>query len=73
MFKFSVDECSSFHPNEKTMRKPTRDENECGVMDNPYYVLGSELELNSTTNSTQTVYLNDVQVVTATQNVYYKL
>ena len=49
------------------------EENEFGVIENPYYGDAEVIELNPTQKSPTAVDLNNVQFLTATQNLYYEM
>ena len=49
------------------------EESEFGVMDNPYYDDGGDIELSPTGKSQNNIDLNDVKLITPTHNVYYEM
>ena len=49
------------------------EENEFGVIENPYYGDAEDISFNPTRKSQNIVDLNNIQVLTATENVYYQL
>ena len=49
------------------------DDQEFGVIDNPYYGDAGDIAMNPTRKSTNNVDLNNVEAVTVTENVYYEM
>ena len=70
---FKVDKNSSIDHLEKNLGDAKIEENEFGVIENPYYGDAEVIALNPTQKSPTTVDLNNVQFLTATQNLYYEM
>ena len=60
-------------PREKNLGDTKIEENEFGVIENPYYGDAEVIALNPTQKSPTTVDLNCVQFLTATENLYYEM
>ena len=64
----SVDQGSTRSPSE-----PTREKNPLNVVENPYYGDAEDFEISTTRKSTSKPDFDDVEVVTATENLYYEI
>ena len=70
---FVVNDNSSFDRGGKTFSAPEEEENEFAVIQNPYYGEPSAMELNPMQRTLNWVDFDNVQIVTATNNVYYEM
>ena len=70
---FKVDKNSSIDHLEKNLGDAKIEENEFGVIENPYYGDAEEIALNPSRKSPNNVDLNGVQFLTAKQNLYYEM
>ena len=70
---FVVNDNSSFDRGGKTFSAPEEEENEFAVIQNPYYGDACAMESNPTQRTLNRVDLDNVEIVTATNNVYYEI
>ena len=64
---------SSLDHGGKALHEKAVEEHDAGVIDNPYYDDGGDIELSPTGKSQNNIDLNDVKLITATHNVYYEM
>ena len=70
---FKDDQGSSTDHVGKNLSHPKMDENEFGVIENPYYGEAEIIVSNPAQKSSNNVDLNNVEFLTATQNLYYEM
>ena len=64
----SVDQGST-----RSQSDPTREKNPLNVVENPYYGDAEDFEINTTRKSASKPDFDNVEVVTATENLYYEI
>ena len=61
------------HHGKNTLNDHEGGDQEFGVIDNPYYGDAGDIAMNPTRKSTKNVDLDNVQIITAAENVYYEM